>query len=205
MLLGRSPKYELRSAFSPGHIRGYVYLECSMNKYLVHLLLKIPGIIQTREGLIYQLIELNDRLKLLTLPKNKCLLGIGQWVRVLRGRYKGDVGLVCRTRAWGADVLLLPQLSSDLYTIPLPVATGKSKAKAYTMAADTDTDMNTNAVTDEDAEMDTDAEMDAEKDDGGRDLTTMKGNPRDKDSDMGKGAGQRKRKRNDGDAERHNM
>lgn len=178
MLLGRSPKYELRSAFTPGHIRGYVYLECSMNKHLVDLLSKIPGIICTREGLKHQLIELADRPKLLTLPQNKRSVGIGQWVRILQGQYKGDVGLVCRTRTWGADVLLVPRLSSDLYDKPsqdTKDSEGKGKAKANDTYADTDT----------------------VKVDGNRDLEERKGDATEDESrDTGKREGQRKRKRN---------
>lgn len=119
-----------------------------MNNHLTDLLSRIPGIIRTREGLRYLLIELADRPRLLTLPKDKRSLRIGQWVQVLKGQYKGDIALACRTSAWDAEVLLVPRLSPNLYRTPPKDRKGKNKANDNDMDmnmdadADTETDMN---------------------------------------------------------------
>lgn len=180
-----------------------------MNKDLTDLLSKIPGITHTREGLRFQLIELADRPKLLTLPKDKRALRIGQWVRVLKGQYKGDIALVCRTSAWGTDVLLVPRLSSDLYDTPSKDAKGKGRAKANDMDQNMDADMD--ADTDKDTDTDTDANMDVGTEKDHRDQEVGKSNATDKGEGMRKGKGrdddpkdadggdvkgQRKRKRN---------
>ncbi|KAF8194616.1 hypothetical protein BJ912DRAFT_924095 [Pholiota molesta] len=129
LLHAASPIHELRSAFTPGHIRGYVYLECSMNSHLVQLLSNISGITRTREGLRYQIIELADRPKLLTLPKNKLsVYAAGQWVQIQKGLYKGDVGLVAQTCFWGVFLLVVPRLSYG--TAQDGMGKGKRKATA---------------------------------------------------------------------------
>lgn len=124
--------HELRSAFTPGHIRGYVYLECTMNRQLVQLISTIPGITRTRQGFSYQAIDLEDRPKVLTLPKNKGSVSVRQWVRITKGLYKGDVGIVYQTHSWGVYVLVVPRLAYNLTEDPK----GKGKRKASTVRPD---------------------------------------------------------------------
>ncbi|KAF8176499.1 hypothetical protein BJ912DRAFT_930712 [Pholiota molesta] len=94
-------KYELRSAFAPSHLRGYIYLECKMNKHLTELLQKTAGIHRTRQGLVYQLIPLNERPRLLCPPKDNRSIIANQWVRIRKGLYKGDIGLVSDVQPCG--------------------------------------------------------------------------------------------------------
>ena len=53
-------------------------------------------------------------------------LQVGEWVQVLKGTYKGDVGYVLSTARLGLELLLVPRL-------PLPDQLG-SKRKRSTMA-----------------------------------------------------------------------
>lgn len=122
------PIHELLSAFTRGDIRGFVYLECTMNQALVQLLSKTPGIIRSRQGLIFHPIELDDRTKLLDLPNSSGSACAGQWVQIRNGLYKGDVGLVSDTHSWGVNMLLVPRLSYS--TNVTEDSKGKRKRKA---------------------------------------------------------------------------
>jgi hypothetical protein len=52
------------------------------------------------------------------------LLTEGKWIRVLKGKYYGDVGLVVAVRSWGAEVLLVPRLNS----LPMDSLTAESSS-----------------------------------------------------------------------------
>lgn len=103
-------EHELRSAFTPESIRGWVYLECSMNTALVRLLSWTPGIIRTRRGVSRQPIDFLDWTKVLTIEQPQNIVKAGGWVRARRGMYKGDVGLVVGFGDGVAEVLLVPRL-----------------------------------------------------------------------------------------------
>ncbi|KAF8177419.1 hypothetical protein BJ912DRAFT_1063575 [Pholiota molesta] len=75
---------------------------------------------------IYQAIDLKDRSKVLALPKNSRSIQHLQWVRILTGLYKGDVGIVAETRSWGASLLVVPRLAYNMMDDPK----GKGKRKA---------------------------------------------------------------------------
>ena len=79
-----------------------------MNDNLMHLLMRMPGIIPIQEtGPIHQQINFEDWTKMLTMQDLMPTLGVGQWVRVCKGMYKGDVGVVERMESWGGVHLLL--------------------------------------------------------------------------------------------------
>ncbi|KJA14197.1 hypothetical protein HYPSUDRAFT_208908 [Hypholoma sublateritium FD-334 SS-4] len=52
LLVSAKPKHELLSAFMPGNIHGYVYLECTMNKDLQDLLRLSPGVIVSNDSVL---------------------------------------------------------------------------------------------------------------------------------------------------------
>lgn len=104
------PRHELRSAFTQGSIRGWVYLEATMNNDLTHLLTRIPGIIRTQQnGAVRQQIDFEDWTKMLTMRDPVRAPEVGQWVRVCKGSgtYKGDVGVIEHVENWGGVRLLL--------------------------------------------------------------------------------------------------
>jgi hypothetical protein len=47
-----SPRHELRSAIAPASVRGWVYLEATLNEVLRNLLCLTPGVIRDRYGLV---------------------------------------------------------------------------------------------------------------------------------------------------------
>lgn len=111
LLQKAEPPHELRSAFTRGSVRGWVYLETSMKEHLVRLLMRTPGIIHTRQtGVVRQPIDFQDWTKMLMMQDGKLQPAIGQWVRVRKGTYKGDVGVVGGVENWsGVRLLLLPR------------------------------------------------------------------------------------------------
>jgi transcription elongation factor len=105
------PEHELRSIFTRGSIRGWVYVEATMNNQLLHLLKRAPGVVRLKTGIIQHQIDFKDWVKMLTMKDEKKDVAIGQWVRVCKGTYKGDVGYVDSIENWGGvSLLLVPRL-----------------------------------------------------------------------------------------------
>ena len=66
-----------------------------MNDDLMHFLMCMPGIICTQEtGPVHQQINFENWTKMLTMQDPTPTLGVGQWVWVCKGMYKGDIGVV---------------------------------------------------------------------------------------------------------------
>ena len=106
------PRHETRSAFTSGSVRGWVYLEATMNSHLQRLLRLTPGIIHDCCGICLQHIPLNEGLELLKMhPQDPPELG--KWVQVQRGAYKGDIGYVLSVAASEVHLLLIPRLAPD--------------------------------------------------------------------------------------------
>lgn len=105
----------LRSAFTRGTLRGSVYLECQMNDALIALLHMTPGVVRTQMGLRYHLVDPAENLSLLTMKelRNKGAVASGKWVRISKGLYRGDIGLVVGSHSWGYTVLLVPRVFSS--------------------------------------------------------------------------------------------
>src|SRR5271168_515201 len=83
-------EHQLRSAFTRGSIRGWIYLEANMNNILLELLRMTPGVISSRQGVQRNSVEFSDWLKMLTMHDPRTVFQAGSWVRVTRGKYKGD-------------------------------------------------------------------------------------------------------------------
>lgn len=118
--------HNLRSAFTRGSLRGSIFIECVMNNALIRLLKITPGVVFTQKGLRYQVVQFSEQLNLLTMKNAKVDFGIGKWIRVSKGLYKGDVGLVVGLHSWGSTVLLVPR-------IPSPPTTNLRKRKVTTV------------------------------------------------------------------------
>ena len=111
-LLERATQHQIRSAFTRGSVRGAIYVEGNLDADMISLLNLTPGIIRNRSGVVRQLIDPSDWLKLLTMHDPISVVKAGQWIRVLKGVYKGDLGFVTRVEAWGAEVLVVPRLKT---------------------------------------------------------------------------------------------
>jgi transcription antitermination factor NusG len=112
------PRHQLRSAFMRNSVHGWVYLETTMNKDLVQHLLLSPGVVRRNAGIIREQLDFADWTKVLSqhhsAPNSN--LAVGDWVRVLKGTYKGDVGYVAAVEIWGGvSLLLVPRLPASSY------------------------------------------------------------------------------------------
>ena len=97
-----------------------------MNKNLLDLLAKTSGIIRTAQGILSKKIDPKEYHNLLRMKTIKFNIAVGNWVQIKKGMYKGDVGRVTATRAWGVDVYLVPR-------IPDQNGTSTRKRKASTV------------------------------------------------------------------------
>ena len=68
-------------------------MEGILDGNMISLLSLTPGVIQKRSGLVRQVIDPSDWLKLLTMQDPTTVVKAGQWIRVCSGGYKGDLGL----------------------------------------------------------------------------------------------------------------
>jgi hypothetical protein len=123
-LLERGTQHQIRSAFTRGSIRGAIYVEGNLDADMISLLSLTPGIILKRSGVVRQLIDPSDWVKLLTMQDPISVANAGQWIRVRKGVYKGDLGFVTRVEAWGTEVLVVPRLKT-----PTPQADTSLKRK----------------------------------------------------------------------------
>lgn len=108
------PRHEIRSAFAIGPVRGWVYVEATMNDHLRRLLRLTPGVFCDRLGICSQRVPFSEGLELLKMRSLKNPPELGKWVQVLRGIYKGDVGYVLSVAASEVHLLLIPRLAPKL-------------------------------------------------------------------------------------------
>ena len=99
-------------------------MEANLDADMISLLNFTPGIIRKRSGIVRQLIDPSDWVKLLTMQDPISVVEAGQWIQVRKGVYKGDLGFVTCVEAWGAQVLVVPRLK-----IPTPQADTSLKRK----------------------------------------------------------------------------
>ena len=96
------------AAFTLSSDRGCIYIEADLTKDLRDVLRRTPGLMRAQGNSIYKFIPPSDRIRALRLPKDKELqFEVGQWVRVLKGMYKGDVGYINQLLPWGGVRLLM--------------------------------------------------------------------------------------------------
>jgi transcription elongation factor len=83
-----------------------------MNRDLLELLEEhTPGIMTKQQGIKRQNIPYPDSIKMLKMRTIDDIVEEGKWIRVHKGKYYGDVGLVVAVVSWGAEVLLVPHLN----------------------------------------------------------------------------------------------
>ena len=88
-------------------------MEGHLDTDMISLLTLTPGIIRKRSsGVVRQLIDPPDWVKLLTMQDPSLAVKAGQWIWVRKGVYKGDLGFITRVEAWGAEVLVVPRLKT---------------------------------------------------------------------------------------------
>jgi len=80
LLQWAAPWHELRSAFTRGSIRGWVYLETTMNEHINCLLKLMPGIVSHRTRIIWEQIDFQDWTKMLTMNDIETDVDVGRWV-----------------------------------------------------------------------------------------------------------------------------
>jgi hypothetical protein len=101
-----------------------------MNRDLLQLLEeRTPGIMTTRQGIERQNIPYPDSIKMLKMCSAENIVEEGQWTRVRKGKYRGDVGLVIAVASWGAEVLLVPRLNSLAMQSSTPNSASSLKRK----------------------------------------------------------------------------
>ena len=119
LLQSASSEHQIRSAFTRGSVRGLIYVEGIWDANMISLLGFTPGIIRTQSGVVRQMIDPSDWVKLLTMQDPTTVVKANQWIRVRKGVYKGDIGFVTHVEGWGAQVLVVPRLKT-----PTPIASG---------------------------------------------------------------------------------
>jgi ribosomal protein L24 len=101
-----------------------------MNTNLVqHLEERTPGIVVSQLGIQRNMIPYPDSIKMLKMRTINSIVEQGKWVRVRKGRYNGDVGLVIAVNSWEAEVLLVPRLNSSPTHSSMPDSTPSLKRK----------------------------------------------------------------------------
>jgi hypothetical protein len=96
LLQTAAPCHQLQSAFMRNSISGWVYLETTINEDLTHHLGLSPGIVRCNARIIWEQVDFADWTKVLSQHNSNANsnLAVGDWVRVCKGTYKGDVGYV---------------------------------------------------------------------------------------------------------------
>ena len=124
LLQRATSKHQIRSAFTRGSIRGSIYVEGILDAHMISLLNLTPGIIRKQSGIIREIVDPSDWVKLLSMQDPTAMVNSSQWIRVCSGAYKGDLGFVTHVEAWGARVLVVPRLKT-----PTPQASTSLKRK----------------------------------------------------------------------------
>jgi hypothetical protein len=124
LLQRATSEHQIRSAFTRGSVRGSIYVEGILDANMISLLNFTPGVIRKQSGVVRQIIDPSDWVKLLTMQDPMTVVKASQWIRVRNGVYKGDVGFVTHVEAWGARVLVVPRLKT-----PTPQAPASLKRK----------------------------------------------------------------------------
>jgi hypothetical protein len=125
LLQRATSEHQIRSAFTCGSVRGFIYVEAFLDADMIALLNLTPGIIRKLSGgVVRQEIDPSDWVKLLTMQDPTSVVKAGEWIRVRNGAYKGDLGFVNCVEAWGAQILVVPRLKT-----PTPQADTSLKRK----------------------------------------------------------------------------
>ena len=85
---------QIWSAFTRGSIRGSIYVEGVLDADMISILKLTPRIVWNKSGVVRQLVDPADWVKLLTMHDPTMVVKAGQWIWVCNGAYKGNVGFV---------------------------------------------------------------------------------------------------------------
>ena len=85
-------------------------MEGVLDADMISILKSTPGIVRNKSGVVCQLVDPADWVKLLTMHDPTMVVKAGQWIRVCNGAYKGDLGFVMEVETWGVWVLVVPRL-----------------------------------------------------------------------------------------------
>jgi hypothetical protein len=127
-------RYKIRAAFTLGDDTGSIYIEGPMDEKTQQLLLLIPGLLFINDRphlnsipsgrILYEYVPPSDAFATLKLPDDEEYQS-AHWVKLVRGRYKDDVGFVLSVEPTGcATVLLVPRLQ-----VPISGLTGGKRKR----------------------------------------------------------------------------
>jgi hypothetical protein len=116
LLQRATSEHQIRSAFTRGSVRGSIYVEGDLDANMISLLNLAPGIVRKRSGVVRQIIDPSDWVKLLNMQDPMTVVKASQWIRVRNGVYKGDLGFLTYVESWGAQVLVVPRLKTPTPT-----------------------------------------------------------------------------------------
>ena len=136
------PRHEVRSAFAVPSVKGWVYLEATMNDQLQRLLRLTPGVLHNRCGICVQRISSDEGLALLKMRPLEDPPESGKWVQVRRGLYKDDFSYVLSALTALMEVCLLliswlapldtsPSKRKRTWTRPTPILFDQETVKQY--------------------------------------------------------------------------
>ena len=98
-------------------------MEGNLDANMISILRSTPGIVCNKTGVACQLVDPSDWVKLLTMHDPMTVVNTGQWIRVHKGVYKGNLGFVTDVETWGVHVLIIPRLKGP--TVPQAAASLK--------------------------------------------------------------------------------
>ncbi|KAK0471632.1 hypothetical protein IW261DRAFT_1425062 [Armillaria novae-zelandiae] len=104
------PELGIKAAFIMPLLEKQVWLEVEMSYTLKAWLQDIPGVrLRNQQPILHALSPLDGFGAPLSTNSSKPLV-VGSWVRIRRGKSKGDTGMVGKVYPWGCKVLLIPRL-----------------------------------------------------------------------------------------------
>ncbi|PBK59765.1 hypothetical protein ARMSODRAFT_1027196 [Armillaria solidipes] len=105
--IGRSAPSELgiKAAFIMPHLDKQVWLEAEMSSVLKTWLIDIPGIARRNQQVQLHAVAPEESRCALRSASSSLPMVIGAWVKVRRGQFKGEVGMVAKVYPWGCKVL----------------------------------------------------------------------------------------------------
>ena len=98
---GSATELTIQSIISRDNLKGYLYVEANSMADIQNALGRIQGIYLTK----VELVPIPDRPAILKVIPRKNDARPGGWVRVTRGKYKGDLGMVLEVPEIGVDVV----------------------------------------------------------------------------------------------------
>ncbi len=95
------------------HLDKQVWLEAEMSSALKMWLVDIPGVARSNQQVqLHAVAPETSRCALRSASSSLSMVN-GAWVKVRRGQFKGQVGIVAKVYPWGCKVLLVPTLDTN--------------------------------------------------------------------------------------------